>query len=119
MLVAPPQEAARGLLGRYLALYALGMSQPLPALPRIGAAWAGYRVSHRDPGDPLVSKKNLDRCWEWESDDYWRTFFTFPALLDLPAADVAVPDADPRERTLVGALATCIWEPLLAAEVPA
>jgi len=119
MLVAPPQEAARGLLGRYLALYALGMSQPLPALPRIGAAWAGYRVSHRDPGDPLVSRKNLDRCWEWESDDYWRTFFTFPALLDLPAAEVAVPDADPRERTLVGALATCIWEPLLAAEVPA
>ncbi len=119
MLVAPPQEVARGLLGRYLALYALGMTQPLPALPRIGAAWSGYRVSHRDPSDPLVSKKNLDRCWEWESDDYWRTFFTFPALLDLPAADVAVPDADPRERTLVGALATCIWEPLLAAEVPA
>ncbi len=119
MLVAPPQEVARGLLGRYLAVYALGMSQPLPALPRIGAAWAGYRVSHRDPGDPLVSRKNLDRCWEWESDDYWRTFFAFPALLDLPAAGVAIPDADPRERTLVGALATCIWEPLLAAEVPA
>ncbi len=119
MLVAPPQEASRGLLGRYLALYALGMSQPLPALPRIGAAWAGYRASHRDPSDPLVSKKNLDRCWEWESDDYWRTFFTFPALLHLPATDVAVADADPRERTLVGALATSIWQPLLAAEVPA
>jgi exodeoxyribonuclease V gamma subunit len=119
MLVAPPQEAARGLLGRYLALYALGMSQPLPALPRIGAAWAGYRVSHRDPGDRLVSRQNFKRCWEWECDAYWNRFFTFPELLDLPVAGVAVPDADPRERTLVGALATCIWEPLLAAEVPA
>ena len=119
LLVAPPQQVASGLLGRYLALYALGMSQPLPALPRLGAAWADYRASRRDPGDPLVSRKNLERCWEWESDDYWRTFFRFPALLDLPVLGVALPDVDPRENTLVGALATCIWEPLLAAEVPA
>jgi exodeoxyribonuclease V gamma subunit len=119
LLVAPPQEVARGLLGRYLALYALGMSQPLPAMPRVGAAWADYRASQRDPSDPLVSRKNLERCWDWESDDYWRTFFTFPAVLDLPVAGVGIPDADPRERSLVGALASCIWEPLLAAEVPA
>jgi exodeoxyribonuclease V gamma subunit len=110
---------AHGLLGRYLALYALGMSRELPALPRVGEAWAGYRTSHRDPRDPLVSGKNLRRCWEWESDAYWKKFFTFPELLDLPLGDIAVPDADPRERTLVGALATCIWEPLLSAEVPA
>lgn len=119
LMVAPPQEVACGLLGRYLALYALGMSRPLPALPRLGAAWADYRASRRDPGDPLISRKNLKRCWEWESDDYWSTFFTFPELLDLPVAGVAIPDADPREPTLVGALAMCIWEPLLAAEVPA
>ncbi len=118
MLAAPPQEAARGLLGRYLAVYALGMSRELPALPRVGEAWAVYRASHRDPRDPLVSGKNLKRCWEWESDAYWKTFFTFPDLLDLPLGDLALPDADPRERTLVGALATCIWEPLLSAEVP-
>ena len=118
MLVAPPQEAARGLLGRYLALYALGMSRELPALPRVGEAWAVYRASHRDPCDPLVSGKNLKRCWEWESDAYWKKFFAFPELLDRPLGDIAVPDADPRERTLVGALATCIWEPLLSAEVP-
>ncbi len=118
VLAAPPQETALGLLGRYLALYSLGMTQPLPALPRVGAAWAGYRVSQRDPGDPLVSRKNLERCWSWESDAYWRTFFSFPALLDLPLAGVDVPGADPRERSLVGALATSIWAPLLAAEVP-
>jgi len=118
LLVAPPQEVAHGLLGRYLALYALGMSRELPALPRVGEAWAGYRTSRRDPRDPLVSGKNLKRCWEWESDAYWKKFFTFPELLDLPLGDIAVPDADPRERTLVGALATCIWEPLLSAEVP-
>jgi len=119
LLVAPPQEVARGLLGRYLALYALGMSQPLPALPRLGAAWADYRASRRDPEDRLVSRKNLERCWDWESDNYWKTFFTFPELLALSVVGVAIPDADPREHTLVGALATCIWEPLLAAEVPA
>jgi exodeoxyribonuclease V gamma subunit len=119
LLIAPPQPVAGGLLGRYLALYSLGMSQPLPALPRMGAAWAGYRASQRDPADKLVSRKNLERCWEWESDAYWRTFFCFPDVLDLPLAGIAVPDADPRERTLLGALATSIWEPLLAAEVPA
>ncbi len=119
VLVAPPQPAALGLLGRYLALFSLGMTRPLPALPRVGAAWAGYRVSQRDPGDPLVSRKNLERCWDWESDAYWRTFFSFPALLELPVSGTEVPDADPREPSLVGALATAIWAPLLAAEVPA
>jgi exodeoxyribonuclease V gamma subunit len=119
VLLAPPGEVALGLLGRYLAIYALGMTRPLPALPRVGAAWAGYRASERDPADPLVSRKNLERCWEWESDDYWRTFFGFPDLLDLPLSGVEVPGADPRERTLQGALASSIWTPLLRAEVPA
>jgi len=119
LLVAPPQEVARGLLGRYLALYALGMSQPLPALPRLGAAWADYRASRRDPEDRLVSRKNFERCWDWESDNYWKTFFTFPELLATSVDAAGIPDADPREHTLVGALATCIWAPLLAAEVPA
>lgn len=116
-LVAPPPPVALELLGRYLWVYALGMSEPLPALPRVGAAWAGYRASRRDPADPLVSRKQLERCWEWESDDYWRTFFTFPQVLDLPLDGLAVPGADPQERTLVGALASSIWEPLLAGEV--
>ena len=83
----------------------------------MAAAWATYRASRRDPGDPLVSRKNLERCWEWESDAYWRTFFSFPAVLDLPVDAVDLPDADPREPTLLGALATSMWEPLLAAEV--
>ncbi len=118
-LVAPPPEVALDLLGRYLGVYALGMSRPLPALPRIGAAWASYRMSQRDPEDRLVSAKSLERSWEFDADDYWRTFFAFPQVLGLPLDRVEIPGADPRERTLVGALASSIWEPVLAAEVPA
>jgi exodeoxyribonuclease V gamma subunit len=116
---APPAAAALDLLGRYLALYALGLSRPLPASPRLGFAWAEYRVSQRDPEDRLVSRKNFDRCWEYDSDDHWRAFFRYPDVLSLPAGDPPVPGADPGERTLVGALASSIWAPVMAAEVPA
>jgi exodeoxyribonuclease V gamma subunit len=116
---APPAAAARELLGRYLALYALGLSRPLPASPRLGFAWAEYRVSQRDPEDRLVSRKHFDRCWEYDSDDHWRAFFRYPGVLSLPAGDPPIPGADPGERTLVGALASSIWAPVMAAEVPA
>lgn len=46
---APAPEIALELLGRYLELYQLGLSRPLPALPRLGAQWAGYLVSGRNP----------------------------------------------------------------------
>ena len=39
--------------------------------------------------------------------------------LSLPAGEPAIPGADPGERTLVGALASSIWAPVMAAEVPA
>lgn len=116
---APPRPVAIDLLGRYLAVYALGLSRPLPALPRLGHAWMEYRVSRRDPLDPLVSKKNFDRCWNFDSDASWTAFFSHPELLDLPSGDPEVPGADPSERTLVGALASSIWGPVMAAEVPA
>lgn len=116
---APPRPVALDLLGRYLAVYALGLSRPLPALPRLGHAWLEYRVSRRDPLDPLVSKKNFDRCWDFDSDASWTAFFRYPDVLDLPAGDPEVPGADPSERTLVGALASSIWGPAMAAEVPA
>nr|WP_300143197.1 exodeoxyribonuclease V subunit gamma [Propionicimonas sp.] len=116
---APPAAAALELLGRYLALYALGLSRPLPAAPRLGFAWTEYRVSQRDPEDRLVSRKNFDRCWEYDSDDHWRAFFRYPDVLSLPAGQPPVPGADPRKRTLVGALASSIWTPVFAAEVPA
>ena len=116
---APPREVAADLLGRYLALYALGLSRPLPALPRLGHAWMEYRVSQRDPLDRVLCGKNLDRCWAFDSDAYWTAFFRYPALLDLPSGDPAVPGADPAERTLIGALASSIWGPAMAAEVPA
>lgn len=114
---APPRAAAAGLLSRYLQLYALGLSRPVPALPRLGFAWAEYRISRRDPEDRQVSRKNFDRCWDFDSDASWRAFFSYPDLLDVPAGDLEVPGAEPSERTLVGALASSIWGPLMGAEV--
>ena len=114
---APPQAAASDLLGRYLQLYALGLSRPLPALPRLGFAWAEYRVSQRDPEDRMVSRKNFERCWEFDSDASWAAFFRFPDLLSLPATDLSVPGAEASEGTLVGALASSIWGPVMLAEV--
>lgn len=116
LYAAPPTDVATDLLARYLALYALGLSRPLPALPRLGFAWAEYRTSQRDPEDRLVSRKTFDRCWEFDADDHWTAFFRYPDLLTLPV-EAALPGADPTERTLVGALASSIWAPVMAAEV--
>lgn len=116
---APPAADASALLSRYLQLFALGLSRPLPALSRLGLAWAQYRVSQRDPEDRLVSRKNFDTCWAYDSDAAWSAFFRYPDLLDLPVAGIPIPQAHPSERTLVGALASSIWGPLMAAEVPA
>lgn len=113
---APPREAASALLGRYLAIYALGLSRPLPALPRLGAEWVSYRLSHRDPHDRLVSRKNFQRCWDYDSDASWESFFEFPGVLDLPLDGLDLPGAH-GETTLVGALAASIWTPILDSEV--
>lgn len=115
-LVAPPSEVAADLLARYLQLYALGLSRPLPALPRLNAEWAAHRVSARDPRSGYAAK-GLRRTWDWESDVHWNRFFSYPELLELPVEGWTIPGADPAESTLVGAVATAIWAPLLAAEV--
>lgn len=115
-LLAPPAAAATELLTRYLRLYSLGLSRPLPAMPRLNAEWANHRASARDPRSGYAAK-GLRRTWDWESDLYWNRFFTYPELLELPAEDGAIPGADPTETTLVGALASSIWGPLLHAEV--
>ncbi len=115
-LVAPPAAVATDLLARYLQLYALGLSRPLPAMPRLNAEWASHRASARDPRSGYAAK-GLRRTWDWESDLYWNKFFSYPELLELPAAGWAIPGADPTESTLVGALASSIWGPLLQAEV--
>ena len=115
-LVAPPSEVATDLLARYLQLYALGLSQPLPALPRLNAEWAAHRVSARDPRSGYAAK-GLRRTWDWESDVHWNRFFHYPELLELPVDGWTIPGADPAESSLVGAVATAIWAPLLDAEV--
>lgn len=112
---APSPERARELLGRYLAIYAIGLRQPIPALPRLTAEWAGLRLSRLDPQDSR-QKKSLRRCWDWESDSAWTKFFDYPDVLDLPVT-MSLPGADSREGTLVGALASSIWMPALEAEV--
>jgi exodeoxyribonuclease V gamma subunit len=113
---APSPSQARELLGRYVAIYSLGLTQPLPALPRLTAEWANCRSTGRDPSDPYVSKA-LRRCWDWESDAVWSKFFDYPSVLALPLGDLIIPGADPGETTLLGALAGAIWTPALLAEV--
>jgi exodeoxyribonuclease V gamma subunit len=113
--VAPSAPIALDLLGRYLAIYSLGLTRPLPAMPRLNAEWAHLRAAGRDPHDPYVAK-GLRRCWDWESDLAWGKFFSYPAILTLPADEFVVPGSADNETTLLGALATSIWTPLLAAE---
>jgi exodeoxyribonuclease V gamma subunit len=113
---APPAPVALELLGRYLAIYSLGMTRPLPALPRLNAEWANLRATGRDPHDPYLTK-SLRRCWDWESDLAWGKFFDYPDVLALPLAELDIPGAAQGETTLLGALATSIWAPVLAAEV--
>lgn len=113
---APPQSVALELLGRYLAIEAIGLTRPLPALPRLSAEWANFRATGRDPDDPYLTK-TLRRCWDWESDAAWSKFFDYPQVLRIPLGDQRIPGADTKEDTLLGALATSLWTPLLAAEV--
>jgi len=113
---APEADAARDLLGRYLAIFALGLTRPLPAPTRLTEFWASCRATGHDPMDPF-RKKRRDQLWSWDSDASWAVFFRYPAVLELGLGEIEVPGADPGERTLLGALATAIWLPALAAEV--
>lgn len=115
-LVAPPADIATDLLTRYLQLYALGLSRPLPALPKLNAEWASHRVSGRDPRSGYPAK-GLRRTWDLESDVHWTRFFRYPELLEIPVTDGDIPGAAPNESTLFGAVSTAIWTPLLDAEV--
>ncbi|PKQ32802.1 MAG: exodeoxyribonuclease V subunit gamma [Actinobacteria bacterium HGW-Actinobacteria-2] len=113
---APPSSIAADLLGRYVAIYSLGMQHPLPALPRLNAEWAGLRLTGGDPDDPR-REKAMRRLWDFESDAAWSKFFGFPDVLTMPCGDFRIPGAAPAETRLLGALATAIWTPLLGAEV--
>jgi len=112
--LAPEPEVATALLGRYLELYQLGLSRPLPALPRLGAQWAGYLASGRDPHE--VPDAAFRTNWDYDSDPAWTAFFSYPSVLSLPR-ECVVPGADPAEPSLLGSLADAIWTPILAAEV--
>lgn len=114
--LAPSATSALDLLSRYLSIYSLGLTRPLPALPRLTAEWANLRATGRDPADPHQAK-SLRRCWDWESDAAWGKFFSYPQVLQLPRGELPLIGADPSETTLVGALASSIWTPILDAEV--
>lgn len=114
---APPPDQARSLLGRYLALYRLGLTRPLPAPPRPSERLASLRRRGYDAQAPEEIAGAVKKLWEWDSDRHWDAFFEFPALLAIPAAAVALPGPDTGEASLFGALAQLIWEPLLEWEV--
>ncbi|MFT4110318.1 hypothetical protein, partial [Propionicimonas sp.] len=118
VLAAPPQATARRLLGELIAIRTIGLSRPLPALPRLCAEWATLRLAGQDPLDPRSRSRLRDR-WEWEgaNDPSYRAFFEFPGLLDLPVGDLPLPGADTGEPNLVGVLAGAIWTPMLDSEV--
>ncbi len=113
-LTAPGPDTARALLGRYVSLYSLGLTRPLPATPRVCEAWASLRARGVDPkGSP----GELKRSWEWDRDASWQVFFALIADVLEPRTDqVRLPAPTPGEALLVGALAELIWAPLLAHE---
>ena len=115
-MVAPPAPIAGDLLARYLAVYALGLSRPLPAMPRVGERLARTRRRSQDAQHPDQLARFLEKEWTWDSDDNWRAFFSWPAVLSLPAGEVPLPGPDTAEPSLVGALAQLIWAPLLDCE---
>lgn len=114
---APPPDQARQLLGRYLALYRLGLSRPLPAPPRACERLAGLRRRGFDAQLPEDLAGAVKQFWEWDSDSHWQAFFSFPELLEIPATSVQLPAPETGESSLFGALAQLIWEPLLEWEV--
>lgn len=117
-LTAPPADEARALLGRYLGLYALGLSRPLPAMPRVCEAWATLRAKGYDPHDPMVGRSALKRSWDWDCDASWQAFYdTLDEALLERRTQVTLPERTPSEPSLVGALAELIWAPLLRHEV--
>lgn len=118
-LASPPPEVARRLLGDLLGIYRMGLSQPLPAPPRLCMEWAAMRAVGRDPLDPKSGRLRLRDRWKWETDAHWRVFFDFDSLISVPAPAEPVPGADPAEKLLLGALASSMWRPLIAAEVSA
>ena len=95
----------------------LGLSQSLPAMPRVCEAWATLRARGYDPDDPKVGRPELRRCWNWDSDAAWQVFYgTLDEALDERTTQVALPEQTPTETSLVGALAQLIWAPLLRHE---
>jgi exodeoxyribonuclease V gamma subunit len=113
--LAPPQAESTTLLGRYLGLYAVGLSRPLPLPPRFGATWAGVRLRGEDPRGSRTARDQLETDWKRDTgtDPSWGLLgFDYPSVLDLDAVP-GLPGADPSEPSLVGALASAIWQPPL------
>lgn len=115
-LAAPPAGPSRRLLGRYLALYRLGLSEPLPAPPRAGERLAWMRQRGFDSQLPAAIQAEVARSWGWEVDAHWEAFFSFPDFLSIPADALPLPTGAEDETTLFGALAKLTWAPLLEAE---
>lgn len=112
-LAAPPPALAAELLGRYLALYRLGLSRPLPAPQRAGERLASLRRRGFDAQEPQELAGAVKLLWGWDSDAHWEAFFQFPQLLEIPASSVVLPGPATGEPGLFGALAQLIWTPLL------
>ncbi len=116
-LSAPPRAQAAELLGRYLAIYRLGLSRALPAPPRTCERLAKLRRRGFTTQDVDELAGAVKQVWEWDNDPHWSAFFGFPELLRIPAASVELPGPATGEADLLPALAQLIWGPLLEAEV--
>lgn len=114
-LTGPDPLWAGQLLDSLVAVYRYGMQTPIPALPRLCELFARHRRTGQDPADP-AHRNDYGRCWEYDGDENWRAFFSYPEVLTLPVGDFQA--GDPSEATLLGRLARLIWDPLVECERP-
>lgn len=108
---APDQDEARRLLSMLLAIHRRGMCHPLPMPARVCESFASLRANQVDPDDPKRGEPALRRNWEYDSDAYWKAFYSYPGLLRLPR-DQADTWGPAEETTALGSLARAVWDPI-------
>jgi exodeoxyribonuclease V gamma subunit len=113
---------ARGWLADLVALYELGLCEPLPLASKTSYEYAVARRRGAAPGEAekAAYKEWHHRDWgESKEADHERVYGPAPAFSVLTAALPGIPDGSdewPAEPTRFGALSRRWWDPMLEAE---
>jgi exodeoxyribonuclease V gamma subunit len=112
----PPPDP-RAVLTELVALFDTGRREPLPLPLKTSFAWAERRYRGKDPTKYARSKWDSNNFHDGENREkshvrVWGPNPRFDLLLDPPRPGEAMPG----EETRLGALATRLWLPVLAAE---